>query len=126
MKLSKQTQSFRKFTTMLWTLNDNIKKGKYFVEWIGEKSDFPWSIIEFDRLGYPIKNIGAREHINGKLTLYLNEDWKERLVFLNDEVKINGLFLSEFEDPGFYESLPVEIFISSPSSYLDPSVLSVL
>lgn len=127
MKISKQTQSFRRQPIFLWKINDEIKKGNYLIEWVNENVCLEiapaWSIIKFDQMGYPIKNVGAREHKNGKLTLHLGSEWKERLAFLNNELKIDGLTLDEYEDPGFYESLSVDILISSPSSYLDPSII---
>jgi hypothetical protein len=123
MKLSKVTKTFRPRSESLYKINKNIKDGKYKVEWLDRTKSPSPSFIARDIFGYPIKDIGAREHVDGTLTLYLPQEWVERFSFLNKKSKFNGLTLYEFEDPGFYESLTVTILVADPTSTLDPSLI---
>lgn len=121
MKINKEIGWFRPIATSLFDIDAKIKKGRYFVEWLPKVKQE--NVIELDRSGYPIPNIGARENRDGNLTLFLSMEWKERFAFLNDELTVDGLTLSQFEDPGFYQSRQVQIWIASPSCLLDPAFI---
>ena len=70
-------------------------------------------------LGYPLAPIGVNQEVDGKLIFHLNSKYWIIMNFLENNIKYEGLTLSEFEDAGYFESLSVMTYVFSPSSELN-------
>jgi hypothetical protein len=73
--------------------------------------------VVFDGIaqGYPLDRMAAQEDIEGRLTLYITEQFDILLKFYKNKISYKKMKFENCIDGGFVESLTFEVYVIKPS-----------